>query len=130
MFERASQVNARFVAGSCRQEDVVAALRGLGLTQGQITVLEPTPPSADQVPAEAGGLVARLRAMFGMAAPSAAPPPKTPDIQFIIHMGQNDALASPVQDIFRRFGAVGIEHFAPTSTPQRDFGPPPGSASR
>lgn len=122
MFERASQVNARFAAGACQPGEVVAALRDLGLTESQISVLEPTPPIAPASVASPG-VLARLRVFLG-GTPASPPAPAPPDVQFMIHMGQDDALAGPVQDLFRRFGAAGIEHFAPTNTPQRHFGPP------
>lgn len=123
MFERASQVNARFGAGSVRPAEVVAALRGLGLTEDQITVLERTLPPGDQAPLTAPGMLARLRVFLGGEPARPAPPPRQPDVQIMVHMGKEDTLSDSVQAVFRRFGAAGIEHFAPANSPQRHFGP-------
>ncbi len=131
MFERAAQVNARFAANTCRPREVVAALEGLGLTTDQITVLERPAPPAPPAPPAASGWGGRVRGVFG-ARPAATPaPPAAPELQITVHMGQDEALIEPVREVFRRFGAAGIEHFAATHSANRAFGPggpPPGGA--
>lgn len=121
MFERAAQVNARFTADSCQPQDVVAALEELGLARRQITVL--TRPVAAAPPSQSAtaGIIQRLRGMFKKQQPVAVAP--APDWQVVVHMGQDATLSEPVQEVFRRFGAAGIEHFGATSTPNRAFGP-------
>lgn len=118
MFERAAQVNARFTAGSCQPQDVVAALEEIGLARRQITVLSrsaapPTPPPS--------GFVQRLLGRFKNAPP--APVTPTPDWQVVVHMGQDAALSESAQAVFRRFGAAAIENFAASHSPNRAFGP-------
>ncbi|HEY8600952.1 MAG TPA: hypothetical protein VIL85_21120 [Thermomicrobiales bacterium] len=120
MFERAAQVNARFTAGTCKPDDVVAALEGLGLKSNQITVLSRPAPVA--APASAGWL-GRVKGMFGGGQPAAAAPAATPELQIIVHMGQDGTLSEPVRELFQRFGATGIEHFAAAHSPNRAFGP-------
>ena len=125
MFERAAQVNARFAAGTCRPREVVAALEELGLTTDQITVLERPTPAA---PPAASGWGGRLRGVFGVR-PAATPAPSAaPDLQITVHMGQDAALIEPVREVFRRFGAAGIEHFDPTHSANRAFGPGAGGS--
>lgn len=123
MFERASQVNARFAAGSCQPREVVAALEELGLTTSQITVLERAAPAPGLAVTARPSIMARLR---GLRAGQQGETPRqtpAPDLQIIVHMGQDDTLAGPVQEVFRRFGAAGVEHFSPTHSPHRAFGP-------
>lgn len=121
MFERAAQVNARFAAGTCKSDDVVTALEGLGLKSSQITVLSRPATAAAPVAASSGWLD-KIKGMFGGAAPVAAAP-VAPDLQIIVHMGQDGALIEPVRELFKKFGATGVEHFAATHTPNRAFGP-------
>lgn len=121
MFERAAQVNARFAAGSCKPQDVVAALEELGLTRQQITVLSRTAA----VPAPVStGFMQRLMGRFKNEPPVTAA--TEPDWQVVVHMGQDAALSEPVQALFHRFGAVSVENFAASNSPNRAFGPGSG----
>lgn len=122
MFERAAQVNARFAAGTCKSDDVITALEGLGLKSSQITVLSRPAAAAAAAPAAAGWL-GRLKGMFGGGAAATVAPTAAPDLQIIVHMGQDGTLIEPVREIFQRFGASGIEDFAATHSPNRSFGP-------
>ena len=122
MFERAAQVNARFAAGSCQSDEVVTALEGLGLKSSQITVL--SRPAAVAAPATAGsGWLGRLKGALGGGQAATGAPAAAPDLQIIVHMGQDSTLIEPVRELFQRFGATGIEHFAATNSPNRAFGP-------
>ena len=121
MFERAAQVNARFAAGTCKSDDVVTALEGLGLKSSQITVLARPAPVAAPVAASAGWL-GKVKGIFGGPAAVVAAP-AAPDLQIIVHMGQDGTLIEPVRELFKKFGASGVEHFAPTHSPNRAFGP-------
>jgi hypothetical protein len=118
MFERAAQVNARFTAGSCQPQEVVAALEEIGLARRQITVLSrtaapPTPPAT--------GFIQQLLNRFKNAPP--APAAAEPDWQVVVHMGQDAALAEAAQAVFRRFNAASVENFAASHSPNRAFGP-------
>ena len=121
MFERAAQVNARFTAGSCQSQDVVAALEELGLARRQITVLARTAAPPPPAPT---GFAQRLLGRFKNEPPAPAAP--TPDWQIVVHMGQDAALSESVQDVFRRFGAASVENFAASNSPNRAFGPDAG----
>ena len=57
------------------------------------------------------------------AAAAAPGAPAAPDLQITVHRGQDGALLEPVREVFRRFGAAGIEHFAATHSANRAFGP-------
>ena len=122
MFERAAQVNARCAAGTCKSDEVVTALEGLGLKSSQITVLSRPAPVAATAPA-ASGWLGRVKGMFSGGQSSTIAPTAAPDLQIIVHMGQDGALIEPVRELFKRFGASGIEHFAATNSPDRLFGP-------
>ena len=119
MFDRAAQVNARFEGGSPRQAEVVAALRELGLAEGQINVIERA-DAGDWQEAAAPGWFARLRGMLGREPDVVAALP--PNLLILVHLGRDEALAGQVQDLFRRFGATSVEHFAPSRVPTRVFG--------
>lgn len=123
MFERASQVNARFAAGTSQPREIVTALEELGLTTSQITVLERTAPAPGLAATARPSIMTRLRGLRAGQHVEAPRQASAPDLQIIVHMGQDDTLAEPVQEVFRRFGAAGIEHFSPTHTPHRAFGP-------
>ena len=118
MFERAAQVNARFTAGSCQPQEVVAALEEIGLARRQITVLS---RSAAPPPPPSSGFVQRLLGRIKNAPPAPAAP--TPDWQVVVHMGQDAALSESAQAVFRRFGAASVETFAASHSPNRAFGP-------
>ena len=122
MFERAAQVNARFAAGCDKSNEIVTALEGLGLKSSQITVLSRSASAAVSAPAALGWL-GRVKGMFGGGQAATVAPTAAPDLQIIVHMGQDGALIEPVRKLFTRFGATGIEHLAATNSPNRAFGP-------
>ena len=123
MFERAAQVNARFEGGSSRQEEIVGALHELGVPDERINVIERADPGDWQEPAAKPGLLARLMGRFG-GERSPGPAAATPALLILVHLGQDDSLSGPVQDVFRRLGATSVEHFAPSRVPTRSFGAP------
>ena len=121
MFERAAQVNARFAGGSSRQAEIVEALHELGVPDERINVIERADPGDWQEAAAKPGVLARLLGRFGgERGPGPAAP--TPALLILVHLGQDDTLSGPVQDVFRRFGATSVEHFAPSRVPTRVFG--------
>jgi hypothetical protein len=121
MFERAAQVNARFEGGASRQAEIVAALHELGVPDERINVIERADPGDWREPAAKPGFLARLLGRFGGGrGPGPAAP--TPALLILVHLGQDDTLSGPVQDVFRRFGATSVEHFAPSRVPTRVFG--------
>ena len=123
MFERAAQVNARFAGGSSRQAEIVEALHELGVPDERINVIERADPGDWQEAAAKPGVLARLLGRFGgERGPGPAAP--TPALLILVHLGQDDTLSGPVQDVFRRFGATSVEHFAPSRVPTRVFGAP------
>ena len=126
MFERAAQVNARFAGGSSRQAEIVEALHELGVPDERINVIERADPGDWQEAAAKPGVLARLLGRFGgERGPGPAAP--TPALLILVHLGQDDTLSGPVQDLFRRFGATSVEHFAPSRVPTRVFGAPGAS---
>jgi len=124
VFERAAQVNARFVAGASSQAEIVEALHGLGIEDRQISVLDRTLTPAVQAPVAAPGLVTQLRNLFGGKAARSAAVLPAQEMQVMVYMGQDDRLSASVQELFRHFGAAGVEYFAPTRTAQRVFTQP------
>ena len=120
MFDRAAQVNARFAGGSSRQAEVVDALHELGLGEGHITVIERADTGEWREPASAPGWFARLLGRRGGERDTVAAP--TPDLLILVHLGQDDTLSGPVQDVFRRFGATRVDHYPPSRVATRVFG--------
>ena len=120
MFERAAQVNARFEGGASRQAEIVAALHALGVPDEQITVIERADPGDWREPAAAPGVLARLVGRFGGGRDTG--PAAPPALLILVHLGQDDTLSGPVEDVFRRFGATSVEHYAPSRIPTRVFG--------
>jgi hypothetical protein len=121
MFERAAQVNARFEGGSGRQAEIVEALHELGVPDERINVIERADPGDWREPAAKPGMLARLMGRFG-GERGPAPAAPTPALLILVHLGQDDTLSGPVQDVFHRFGATSVEHFAPSRLPTRAFG--------
>ena len=126
MFERAAQVNARFEGGSSRQTEVVEALHQLGIPDERINIIERADAGNWQEPAEKPGLLARLMGLFG-GERDAGPAAPTPALLILVHLGQDDSLSGPVQDVFRRLGATSVEHFAPSRVPTRSFSSAPAA---
>ena len=122
MFERAAQVNANFPGGSSRRAEVVAALRDLGLEEGQITVIARAAP--EHRPA-ALGWFARLTGRRGTAPDTAAPPP---DLHILVHLGRDGALAGAVQEVFHRFGATQVSSYTQGQVPVHAFATDPASS--
>ena len=108
MFERGAQVNAKFAGGSGQQAQIVAGLRALGLEDDQVTAIARADPG-DWRPPPTPGLFARLRGLLGPPQATAALPPA--DMLIMVHLGQDDALARPAQELFRRFGATTVEYY-------------------
>ncbi len=121
MFERAGQVNASFAGGSSRQAEIVAALHEVGVPDERINVIERADPGDWQEQAATPGVLARLMSRFG-GGRDPGPAAPTPALLILVHLGQDDSLSGPVQDVFRRFGATSVEHFAPSRVPTRVFG--------
>ena len=121
MFERAAQVNARFEGGSSRQVEIVGALHELGVPDERINVIERADPGDWQEPAAKPGLLARLMGRFG-GERSPGPAAATPALLILVHLGQDDTLSGPVQDVFRRFGATRVDHYPPSRVATRVFG--------
>lgn len=116
MFDRAGQVNASFAGGSSRQAEIVAALRQVGLAEEEINVIERADAGHWQEPVAPRGLLARLMARFGGKAATAATPPPA-DLLILVHLRQNEALAEPVQEVFRRFQATRVSYYPPGQVP-------------
>lgn len=114
MFERSAQVNAKFTGGLTRQAELVAQLRALGLGEDQVRVIERA-DKGDWQQAAAPGLLARLR---GRGGPVAVPPA---DLLVLVHLGQDDTLAAPVQELFHRFGAAEVGYYPAGRIPTRNI---------
>ena len=121
MFERAGQVNASFAGGSSRPAEIVAALRQTGLTAEEIHVIDRVDAGHWQAPVARPGFLTRLRARFG-ATPAAAGTPPPSDLLILVHLRQSEALAEPVQEVFRRFQATRVNYYPPSRVPTRVFG--------
>ena len=132
MFERAGQVNARFAGGSRRQAEIIAALRHPGLAEDEINVIDRVEPGHWEQPVVPPGIVARLRARLG-GTPAAEVTPPPSDLLILVHLQRSEALAEPVQEVFRRFQATRVNYYPPSRVPTRVFGadgaPPPPTRS-
>ncbi len=114
MFDRAAQVNATFTGGLPRQAELVAELRALGLREDQVHVIERADKGNWQQDAPPG-LWARWQGRGGPAAEAPA------DLLVLVHLGKDDALAGPVQDLFRRFGAASVGYYPAAHIPTRNI---------
>ena len=114
MFDRAAQVNATFTGGLPRHAELVAELRALGLREDQVNVIARADKGNWQQDAPPG-LLARWRGRGGPAAEAPA------DLLVLVHLGQDDTLAAPVQDLFRRFGAVTVGYYPAGHVPTRNI---------
>ncbi|HEX5503728.1 MAG TPA: hypothetical protein VFW96_13980 [Thermomicrobiales bacterium] len=115
MFDRAAQVNGYFAGGSARQAELLAALRELGLAEGQFTVIERAAPSAPPPP-PARGVLARWRGRAGVVRDAGAPT-APPDLTVMAYLGQDAARADGVQELFHRFGATRVNYYPPGAAP-------------
>lgn len=108
MFDRMAQVNATFAAGSLRKDELVKAMAEIGLSEGQITVIDKVDAGDWREKSAAPGFFSRL---FGRRAGTSEV--ETPAIMVVMaHLGTDDALADKVEEVFRRFGASTVDHYA------------------
>lgn len=119
---RPAQVNACFRDGLSREVDIVTALREVGLTDDRITLSEHPGPEAEspRMDDDSGGFFAHLKELFGADHTGEERHPY--DLIVIAHLGDDEALAQPVEEIFKRFDAAEVSYYAPMAPTMRPLG--------
>ncbi|MGN6562284.1 MAG: hypothetical protein ACTHMU_06460 [Thermomicrobiales bacterium] len=113
---RPAQVNAYFSGGSSQRDAIITALHEVGLTDDQITVID-NPKPEDTVVAAEPGLLDRIKHLFDDH--DEAQEERRYDLYILAHLGQDEALATPVQDVFKQFNAADIQYY-PSARPNMD----------
>ncbi|HEX5503071.1 MAG TPA: hypothetical protein VFW96_10645 [Thermomicrobiales bacterium] len=118
---RPAQVNACFRDGLKREVDIVTALREVGLSDDRITLSE-RPGPEDESPRmdDTGGFLGRLKELF--TADHTGEERHPYDLIVIAHLGDDEALAQPVEEVFKRFDAAEISYYAPMTPTMRPLG--------
>lgn len=107
---RPAQVNACFEGGSSRQGEIVAALREVGLDENQITVIDRPEQDETKIATEEPSFLERIKRIFG-GGDDDAEEHKRYDLLILAHLGDNEALAGPVQEVFQRFNASRVNFY-------------------
>ena len=106
---RPAQVNACFEGGTSRRDEIVAALRQVGLTERQITVIDRPQPEDVLVETSEPSFLDRIKSLFG--SDDEEEEQKDYDLLILAHLGDDDSLAGPVQEVFQRFGAARVNYY-------------------
>ena len=117
---RPAQVNACFEGGTSRRDEIVAALRQVGLTERQITVIDR--PEAEDVKVETAEptFLERIKSLFG--GDDEEEEQKDYDLLILAHLGDDESLAGPVQEVFRRFDAARVNYYPATEAEMHVLG--------
>jgi hypothetical protein len=108
---RPVQVNACFRDGAKREGDILAALREIGMTDDQITLMRHPGPGDEE---SEHAFFERLRARFGHAHASEHDDwPRHYDLLVIAHLGADATLAAPIEACLRRLGASHVGYYGP-----------------
>lgn len=118
---RPAQVNACFEGGSSRTDEIVSALREVGLRDNQITVIDRPNPEDTKVATEEPSFLERIKSLFGGDKDDDAEH-RNYDLLILAHLGQDEALAGPVQEIFRRFDAARVNYYPPAEAEMHVLG--------
>ena len=117
---RPAQVNACFEGGSSRRDEIVAALQQVGLTERQITVIDRPEPEDVKVETTEPTFLERIKALFG--GDDEEEQQKNYDLLILAHLGDDDSLAGPVQEVFQRFGAARVNYYPATEAEMHVLG--------
>ncbi len=110
--QRPAQVNACFEGGSDRAREIVAALERVGLRGEQITVIDRTDPEKTEVDTRPEPSFAdRLKSLFGGGDHDRSEVEPDYDTIIMAHLGHDDSLAGPVQEVFQQFGAARVNYY-------------------
>lgn len=107
---RPAQVNACFEGGASRRDEIVAALRQAGLNDSQITVIDRPDPDDTKVATSELGFFDRLKEMFSGDKDREQETHRY-DLLILVHLGDEVALAGPVQEVFKRFDAARVNFY-------------------
>lgn len=119
--QRPAQVNACFAGGTDRVQEIVSALHQVGLADDQITVIEQARPEKTDVHMDHPSFSDRLKNLFG-GKDHAAETADHYDTIVMAHLGHDDTLAGPVQDVFQRFAAARVNYYPPAEADMHVLG--------
>ncbi len=108
---RPAQVNACFEGGSSQRDEIIAALRATGLRDNQVTVIDRPDPEDSDVALVEPSFLDRIKALFGKGDDGDDEAHKRYDLLILVHLGNDEALAGPVQDVFKRFNAARVNYY-------------------
>lgn len=131
---RPAQVNACFEGGSSRRDEIIAALRQAGLEERQITVIDRPDPEDVKVETTEPTFLERIKSLFG-GDDDKDEEQRDYDLLILAHLGDDEALAGPVQEVFQRFDAARVNYYPATEPEMHVLGggetpaelPPPSS---
>ena len=108
---RPAQVNGQFRVGAVSLDDIKAALREVGIRDDQVTVIDKPVAHRTTVAASEPGAFAKLLGRFRKAA---AVEESHDEMLVLVHLGLDDRLAQPVQDVLQRLGATRVKYYPMT----------------
>lgn len=105
---RPAQVNGQFRVGAVSLDDIKAALREVGIRDDQVTVIDKPVAHRTTVATAEPGMVSKLLGRFRKAA---AVEESHDEMLVMVHLGLDDRLAQPVQDVLQRLGAARVKYY-------------------
>jgi hypothetical protein len=117
---RPAQVNACFEGGTDRKADILDALHQVGLGDDQITVIDRAMPDDYATETAGPSLIERIKGLFG--GDKDDEDAEKYDLLILAHLGEDEHLAGPVQEVFERFGAARVNYYAPAAADMRPLG--------
>jgi hypothetical protein len=117
---RPAQVNACFEGGTDRKAEILDALHQTGLGDDQITVIDRATPEDITIETAEPSLIERIKGLFG--GDNDDEDAEKYDLLILAHLGRDENLAGPVQEVFERFGAARVNYYAPAAADMRPLG--------
>ncbi|HET8628575.1 MAG TPA: hypothetical protein VFL91_14230 [Thermomicrobiales bacterium] len=108
---RPAQVNGQFKMGAVSLDDIKAALREAGIRDDQVTVIDKPVAHRTTIATAEPSMVAKLLGRFRKPAVTEE---AHDELQVMVHLGLDDRLAQPVQDVFQRLGATRVKYYPMT----------------
>ena len=117
---RPAQVNACFEGGTDQKAEILDALHQTGLGDDQITVIDRAMPEDFAIETAQPSLIERIKGLFG--GDKDDEDAEKYDLLILAHLGQDENLAGPVQEVFERFDAARVSYYPPAAADMRPLG--------
>lgn len=116
---RPAQVNGQFKAGAVSLDDIKGALREVGIRDDQVTTIDKPVAHRTTVATAEPSMVSKLLGRFRKTAVAEE---AHDEMLVLVHLGLDDRLAQPVQDVLQRLGATRVKYYPMTEAVKQGNG--------